>query len=70
MPVKISEKDALKLLGRTSFRKNTPKTVDQKGTLKLTKLTKTAPSFFIIETRIIVAIPVGKIPRYNIAEIA
>ena len=66
-PNKISIKDMVKLLGRTSLRINIPKIVDQIGTLKFTKLTKIAPSVLISETRIIVAIPVGKIPRYKVA---
>ena len=56
-----------KLDGILSFKRNTPKIVDHTGTLKLTRLIKTAPSFFISETSIMVAIPVGNIPRYNIA---
>ena len=57
----------MKLFGRTSCRRNTPKMVDHKGTLKFTKLIKIAPLALINETRIIVAIPVGNIPRYRIA---
>ena len=56
-----------KLGGILSFKRNTPKTVDHTGTLKFTRLIKTAPSFFISKTSIMVAIPVGNIPRYNIA---
>ena len=56
-----------KLDGILSFKRNTPKIVDHTGTLKFTRLIKTAPSFFISETSIMVAIPVGNIPRYNIA---
>ncbi len=56
-----------KLDGILSFKRNTPKIVDHTGTLKFTKPIKTAPSFFISETSIMVAIPVGNIPRYNIA---
>ena len=56
-----------KLGGILSFKRNTPKTVDHTGTLKFTRLIKTAPSFFISVTSIMVAIPVGNIPRYNIA---
>ena len=57
----------VKLLGRTSLRINVPKIVDQIGTLKFTKLIKIAPSVLIKETTIIVAMPVGKTPRYKVA---
>ena len=56
-----------KLDGILSFRRNTPKIVDHTGTLKFTRLIKIAPSFLISNTSIIVATPVGNIPRYNIA---
>ena len=58
-----------KLDGILSFKRNTPKIVDHTGTLKFTRLIKTAPSFFISKTSIMVAIPVGNIPRYSIAMI-
>ena len=60
-------KEIPKLDGILSFKRNTPKIVDHTGTLKFTRLIKTAPSFFISETSIMVATPVGNIPRYNIA---
>ena len=63
----MSRKEVPKLEGILSFKRNTPKTVDHTGTLKFTRLIKTAPSSFISETSTIVAIPVGNIPRYKTA---